>query len=86
MIKEDMQANNIDEEENQRSIGYIEEWLQTIIRPEHHFLLQHFLASKQSDQLASHIQTTIKVHFPYLDMSVFLILLRTWFHWKYSYT
>jgi hypothetical protein len=39
MIKEDMQANNIDEEENQRSIGYIEEWFQPIIAPGHHFLL-----------------------------------------------
>jgi hypothetical protein len=81
-----MQADNIDVQGSQGMKDYIEEWFQTIIRPRNHFLLQHFLASNQSYQLASHIQTTIKVHLPYLDMSLFLILLRTWFHWKYSYT
>jgi hypothetical protein len=76
-----MHADNTYEEENQGSSDYIKEWFQKIIILGHYFILQHLLESKQLDHLASlHIQTTIKVHFPYFDMSVLLILLCTWLH------
>jgi hypothetical protein len=75
MIKEDMQANSTDEEENQMSIGYIEEWFQTIIRPGHHFILQHLLAPNKKDRLVPHILVYIKVYLSNLNMSSFVILL-----------
>jgi hypothetical protein len=65
---------------------YIEIWFQEVIRPQYYSLLQHLLMPKQVDWLVIHIQVITVVTFLYVDMSMFLILLRTWLHWKSSYT
>ena len=65
---------------------YIENWFQEVIIPQSHFLLRHFLLPHQTGQLLSHIQVIIKVIVSYVDMGKFLTLLRTWLHWKRSYT
>jgi hypothetical protein len=72
--------------ESQGDRDYIEAWFQTIIKPQYPSILQHFLASSPQEQLASHVWATIEVYFSYLDMSLLVNLLRTWLHWKYSYT
>jgi hypothetical protein len=65
---------------------YIEIWFQEVIRPQYYSLLQHLLMPKQVGWLVLHIQVITAVNFSYMDMSMFLILLRTWLHWKSSYT
>jgi hypothetical protein len=65
---------------------YIEIWFQEVIRPQYYSLLQHLLIPKQVGWFVLHIQLIIAVKFSYMVMSMFLILLRTWLHWKSSYT
>jgi hypothetical protein len=65
---------------------YIEIWFQEVIRPQYYSLIQHLLMPKQVGWLVLHIQVITAVNFSYMDMSMFLILLRTWLHWKSSYT
>ena len=65
---------------------YIENMFQEVIIPQSHFLLQHFLLPNQTGWLVPHIQVSIEVNFSYLDIGMFLTLLRTWLHWKNSYT
>jgi hypothetical protein len=65
---------------------YIEIWFQEVIRPQYYSLLQHLQMPKQVGWLVLHIQVITAVTFLYVDMSMFLILLRTWLHWKSSYT
>jgi hypothetical protein len=43
MVEEEVQIK--DNEEAQRDLGYIEGWLQTILKEGKHFLFQQFLAS-----------------------------------------
>jgi len=65
---------------------YIESWFQEVIRPQCHFLLQHFLLPNKKGRLVPHIHEIIEVIVLYVDMGKFLVLLRTWLHWKSSYT
>jgi hypothetical protein len=65
---------------------YIEIWFQEVIRPKYYSLLQQLLRPKQVGWLVLHIQVITALTFSYMDMSMFLILLRTWLHWKSSYT
>ena len=65
---------------------YIENWFQEVITPQSHFFLRHFLLPNRIGRLVPHIQVSIDVNFSYLDMGMFLTLLRTWLHWKSSYT
>jgi hypothetical protein len=64
---------------------YIEIWFQEVIRPQYYSLLQYLLMPKKVGWLVLHIQVITAVTFSYMDMSMFLILLRTWLHWKSSY-
>ena len=65
---------------------YIEIWFQEVIKPQYNSLLQHLLMPKQVGWLVLHNQVITAVTFSYMDMSMFVILLRTWLHWKNSYT
>ena len=72
--------------ESQINKDHFKIWFQLVIRPQHHSIFQHSLASNLYDQLTFHVQTFIKVYFSNLDMSLLMILLRKWMHWKFSYT
>ena len=76
---------SIDEQVNQGYQDYIEIWFQETIRPQQS-LLQQFLASYHSKLMIYHVLVCFKADFSNLNVSIFLILLRTWLHWKYSYT
>jgi hypothetical protein len=65
---------------------YTEIWFQEVIRPQYYSLIQHLLMPKQVGWLLLHIQIIIVVTFSYMDMTMFLTFLRTWLHWKSSYT
>jgi hypothetical protein len=80
MMKESIEIT-VDEHQD-----YIEIWFQEVIRPQYYSLLQHLLMPKQVGWLVLHIQVITAINFSYMDMSMFLILLRTWLHWKSSYT
>jgi hypothetical protein len=85
MTKEDMETVS-NEQENQGEKDPIETWFQTVVMPQYHSILQHLLAPYQSMHLVPHIQVSIQVYFSNLNMSMFVIMLRTWLHWKFSYT
>jgi hypothetical protein len=80
MMKESMEII-VDEHQN-----YIEIWFQEVIRPQYYSLLQHLPIPKQVGWFVLHIQVITVITFSYVDMSMFFILLRTWLHWKSSYT
>jgi hypothetical protein len=80
MMKESIESI-IDEHQD-----YIEIWFQEIIGPQYYSLLQHLLMPKQVGWLVLHIQVITAVTFSYVDMGMYVILLRTWLHWKKSYT
>ena len=80
MMKETIEIT-VDEHQD-----YIEIWFQEVIRPQYYSLLQHLIMPKQVGWLVLHIQVITVVTFLYVDMSMFLILLCTWSHWKSFYT
>ena len=72
-------------DEGEEHQDYFESWFQEATKLQHHFL-QHLLLHKQVSRLVLHIQVIIATAFSYVDKGIFLILLRTWLHWKNSYT
>jgi hypothetical protein len=74
------------EEENQVHCEYIEHWFHTTIRLKHQSLLQKLSTSYHSKQLEYHALVYIKEHFSNMSLNIFVILLCTWIHWKYSNT
>ena len=58
----------VSEEDNLRDHDYIESWFQVIINKQHHSILQLFLAPNPLEQLVSHIQASIEVHFLNMDI------------------
>ena len=74
------------EEVEQDHHDYIEQWFQITIKLKYHSFLPLLFVSHLSKQLVLRIFVCIKVYFSKLSMNVFLYLLRTWLHWKYSYT
>jgi hypothetical protein len=84
MEKEDMMCD-LNKEEKQEYSDPIEIWFQLVIRSHHSFIFHYFLISS-SKQLALHTLVCIKVYILNPSMDIFLTLLRTWLHWKYSYT
>jgi hypothetical protein len=85
MIEGDMQIV-LNEEVNQEHHDFIEHWFQTMTRLNHHSLLRQLFTSYHLNQLVPHVRVLIKVYCSNLNVSIFIILLRTWLHWKYSYT
>ena len=74
------------EEENIEYISHIEIWFQEGTKPRYHPLLQCLLLLNQTARLILHITVIIVLFFLYVDKGIFLVLLRTWLHWKNSYT
>ena len=77
--------SGLNEEVNQEHQDYIEHWFHMTTRLNHHSLLQQ-LSTSSSKQLILRILVYIKDYLSNLSMNVFLHLLCTWLHWKYSYT
>jgi len=71
--------------ENQADKDHLKTWFQLVISSQHYSIIQHSFSSNL-DQINFHVQTYIKVYFSNLDMSLLMILLRKWMHWKFSYT
>jgi hypothetical protein len=85
MTKEDMQ-NSVDKQENQGSSDYIEVWFQTNIIPYIPSFSNISWHHINQSSLVPHIWYLSKHYLSNLNMSIFVILLRTWIHWKCSYT
>ena len=83
--KENNTHNSFNEEMDQGHHDYIECWFQATVRLHHHPLLQQLFKSYCSKLLVHHVRVLIKVYYINLNVSIFMILLRTWLHWKYSY-
>ena len=85
MTEEDGQ-HCLNEKVDQEHHGYIESWFTTIFKPHHSLILQYLLVSNHLQLLVFHVPMNIKAYILNLGMNVFVYLLRTWLHWKYSYT
>ena len=72
--------------ENHKYVDPIESWFQTIVNTPHSFIVQQLLVPYQLKKLISHAFLCPEVYSLKLSMSIISILLRTWLHWKYSYT
>ena len=59
---------------------------QLVIRPQHHSIFQHSFASNIYDQQIFHVKAFIKVFFSNLNVSLLMIFLWKWMHWKFCYT
>jgi hypothetical protein len=84
MVEEDIQCD-LNKEEKQEYSDPIEIWFQLVIRSHHSFIFHYCLISS-SKQLVLHTLVCIKIYLLNPSMDIFLTLLRTWLHWKYSYT
>jgi hypothetical protein len=84
MVEEDIQCD-LNKEEKQEYSDPIEIWFQLVIRSHHSFIFHYCLISS-SKKLVLHTLVCIKIYLLNLSMDIFLTLLRTWLHWKYSYT
>ena len=65
---------------------YIERWFQEVTRSQYHSFIRHLLMQRKVSWLNFHIQVITATIFSYVDKGTILIFLRTWFHWKISYT
>lgn len=74
------------EEESPEHKDYIETWFHEVTKPQYHSLLQCLLLLNQTGRLVLHIEVITAIIFSYVDKGMFFILLRTWLHWKSSYT
>jgi hypothetical protein len=82
MEKEDKLCDRI-KEGKREYLDPIERWFQLVVRP--HYSVNFCLISS-SKQLVIHTTVCIKIYLLKPNMDIFLTLLRTWLHWKFSYT
>jgi hypothetical protein len=83
-VKEDMLCD-LNKEEKREYLDPIERWFQIVFRSHYSFTFHYCLISS-SKQLVLHTPVCIKIYLLNLSMNIFLTLLCTWLHWKYSYT
>lgn len=74
------------ESEDQEYVNPIENWFQKIVGSQFSSVIRKLLISYQLKQLIFHTLVCVGVDYLKLSVSIFRILLRTWLHWKYSYT
>jgi len=82
----DKQRNLEDLHDDREYMDPIESWFQMTISIHSSFIIQHFVASHQLVQLVPHVLAFSRIYFLSLKMSIIILLLCTWLHWKYSYT
>jgi hypothetical protein len=82
IVEEDIQCD-LNKEEKQEYSDPIEIWFQLVIRSHHSFIYCLISSSKQQ---VLHTLVCIKIYLLNLSMDIFLTLLHTWLHCKYSYT
>ena len=83
IVEEHIQSDP-NEEVNQEHYDYIELWFQKLIEMKHPSLIQQLFASYHLNQLVYHTLVYFKAFLPNLTISMFVMLLGTWLHWKYS--
>ena len=84
--KEENIQCDLHEEGNQCYYDSIETWFKTIIRSHKSFILPYLFISYHLHMLVSHTHEHFKVHFINVSVNMFIIMLRTWLHWKYAFT
>ena len=83
-VKEDMLCD-LNKEEKREYLDPIERWFQIVFRSHYSFTFHYCLISS-SKQLVLHTPVCIKIYLLNPSMDIFLTMLRTWIHWKFSYT
>jgi hypothetical protein len=84
MENEDMLCD-LNKEEKHKYLDPIERWFQLVARSHYSFNFHCYLISS-SKHLVLHTLVCIKIYLLNPSMDIFLTMLRTWLHWKYSYT
>ena len=85
MTEKVMKYDSTEEQEQHGMQDYIEDWFQSIFKPENDFL-PFFLVPDSSTLLVSYIYSAAQVQISHVDMSLLSILLREWLLWKSAYT
>ena len=83
---ENMDIDSIKTQEHQGIQEFIENWFQSIMRPQERFLLQVLLDLAINILLVPHIHSTVQVQLFYLDIRLLSILMREWLLWKSTFT
>ena len=65
---------------------YIERWFREVTQLQYHSFIRHLLMHRKVSWLNFHIQVITAITITYVDKGTIIIFLRTWFHWKNSYT
>ena len=84
MTEEEIQSGS-NEEMGQYHQDYIKHWFQITIQSKYHSHLQVLFVSHLSKLLIFHAHVPSKVYMLNLSMNIYLYLLHTWLHWKYSF-
>jgi hypothetical protein len=74
-----MDIDSIKTQEHQGMQEFIENWFQSIMRPQERFLLQALLDLAINILLVPHIHSIVQVQFFYLDKRLLSILMRECF-------
>ena len=77
---------DLHEEGNHGYSDPIETWFKIIIRSHISFVIPYLFKSYHLHPLVSHTHEHFKVHFINVSVNMFMILLCTWLHWKYTFT
>lgn len=85
MEEEDVQ-HGPNQEMNQDHHVYMEHWFRTMTKAGQHSPLLKLLLSYHLHLLAFHAHAHFQVYMLNLSMNIYFHLIRTWLHWKYSYT
>lgn len=72
--------------ESHKYVDSIESWFRAAINPSYFYIIQKLLLPCQLKRLVSHALLCIEVYSLKLSVSIISTLLRTWLHWKYTYT
>lgn len=85
MTEEDIQSGP-NEETSEYHQDYIKHWFEVTIQSKYHSHLQLIFTSSLSKLLIVHAHVPSKVYMLNLGMIISFYLIRTWLHWKFSFT
>ena len=85
-MEEEGEQHGPNQEMDQGYHDYIKNWLQTTTQERQHYPLMKILLSYHLHLLVFHAHAHFQVCMINLSMNIYFHLIRTWLHWKYSYT
>lgn len=85
-MEEEDEQHGPNQEMDQEYHDHIEHWFRTMTKAREYSSLLKLLLSYQVHWLVLHAHVHFQVCMINLSMNIYFHLIRTWLHWKYSYT